>query len=450
MRFNSIVASLFALAPASLFVACGSTVDTVPKSSGGAGGGTTTTTSSSSSGVVSSSSSSSGTVVDAGSDANGMPSDVYPAPHPAAPKVAWSGGTVLKAPKIYPVFFSNDDPTTKGQIADFVSKIGATEYWKETTTEYGVGPATGEAPIELAEPSTGVFDDNAIQSWLAGKLNADDPAFPAADENSIYMLVYPADVSITQGGQASCVAFGGYHNSTTLDAAHGGLPVAYAVIPRCANFDYLTGIDAVTGAASHELVEGVTDPYPMMNPAYAQVDNAHIYWLFALGGGETADMCAQNLASFTQFPELAYTVQRSWSNKAAAASHDPCVPAIAGQAYFNSVPVMTDQLTLGGGGQTFKLKGVHIPVGSSKTIDLDLFSDGPTGGPWSVSVQDQSAYQGGQPSLDFSLDTSEGQNGQILHLTITALTANQYKAAIFYVVSQLGDQQSMWIGIVGN
>jgi hypothetical protein len=42
-------------------------------------------------------------------------------------------------------------------------------------------------------------------------------------------------------------------------------------------------------------------------------------------------------------------------------------------------------------------KGVKIPVGQSKTIELDLFSDGDTGGPWLVDVKDYSAQQPGQP-----------------------------------------------------
>ena len=96
-----------------------------------------------------------------------------------------------------------------------------------------------------------------------------------------------------------------------------------------------------------------------------------------LGGGEVGDLCAQEPGAFTQFPELAYTVQRTWSNAAAMASHDPCVPALANEVYFNAVPELNDTITIGG---MFTMLGVQIPVGQTKTIDLDLFSDGDTGG----------------------------------------------------------------------
>ena len=80
----------------------------------------------------------------------------------------------------------------------------------------------------------------------------------------------------------------------------------------------------------------------MTSPAYPLTDDAHIYWVRALGGGETSDLCAQDPESFTEFDELPYVVQRSWSNKAASAGHDPCVPQLQGDVYFNAAPVMND------------------------------------------------------------------------------------------------------------
>jgi len=37
-------------------------------------------------------------------------------------------------------------------------------------------------------------------------------------------------------------------------------PFVYAVLPRCATFNTLSGLDSLTTALSHELVEAVTDP----------------------------------------------------------------------------------------------------------------------------------------------------------------------------------------------
>jgi hypothetical protein len=308
-------------------------------------------------------------------------------------------------------------------------------------------------PVVLTEMAPPTLDDTAIQTWLAGKLNGNDPLWPAADDNTVYVLHYPSGTSITipspmGGTSASCVQFGGYHSEIALDAAHMSQAVSYAVVPRCQLFGNLAGIDAVTGAESHELIEAVTDPYPMTNPAWAQVDGPHIYWELILGGGEVGDMCAQFPSSFTKFSELSYTVQRTWSNAAAKAGKDPCVPEVPGEVYFNSAPLLKDNITVQGLPVT--MKGAKIPVGSSKTIELDLFSEGDTGGPWTVDIVDGATLMGGSPTMTFSLDQTSGQNGQMLMLTINVLKSTIYGADVFVVRSTLGTTTNWWLGLVGN
>ena len=380
----------------------------------------------------------------------GQPTEVYPAKHPATPKVITFNGPVLAAPKVHPVFFAGDDAGIVASTIDFYTKVGPTAYWKATVTEYGVGELSSGAPIQLTEAAPTSTTDDGIQAWLAAKLNANDPAFPAPDDDTLIALHYPMGVSINLQGSKSCQAFLGYHSNLTLDAAHGNRNVAYLVIPRCSMQSTGMGLlDAVTDTGSHELIEASTDPYPQNKPAYAQVDNNHIYWLLALGGGETADMCAQSYTASYKDPEVGYLVQRSWSNAAAIASHDPCVPA-ANKVYFNSAPLLTDTITLGVSGQSTKLKGVKIPIGSTKTVEIDLFSDGPTSGPWTVKAYDYSEFTGGSPSLEFAFDADSGQNGQKLHLDITALKKGDYNVEFFYIVSELGNQRNFWIGVVGE
>ena len=424
---------------------------------GGAGGGNpaTTTTDATTTGDVSASSSDSAASSSASSGTGGVdigqPSDVYPAKHAAAPKIVSFGGPTLSAPKVYPVFFKGDKPSIVASVTDFYNKIGPSDYWTATVSEYGVGALSSGPVIQLgdADPAPASTSDDGIQTWLAGKLNANDPAFPTPDANTIIALNYPTGTSIDLQGSKSCGSFLGYHSNLTLDAAHGNKDVAYLVIPRC-NMQQtgMNELDAITDTGSHELVEAATDPYPQTNGAFGQVDNNHIYWLFALGGGENGDMCAQNFnASYTD-PQIGYLVQRSWSNKSAAASHDPCIPAAAG-VYFNSVPLLPDTITLGGGGQSIKVKGVQIPVGSTKAVEIDLFSDAKTG-PWQVEAHDLNEFMGGAPELQFSFNAPGGQNGQKLQLSITPIKANQYKSEIFFVLSTQGNKQNAWIGIVGN
>ena len=92
--------------------ACGGTVQESSGDTGGAGGSTTTTTSdttTTTSDTTTTTSDTTTTTVDIG-----QPSDVYPAPHQAPPKVVTFGGDVMSTPKIQPIFFSNDDrPTSR-------------------------------------------------------------------------------------------------------------------------------------------------------------------------------------------------------------------------------------------------------------------------------------------------------------------------------------------------
>lgn len=432
---------LFVAASFVFAAGCSSTVEaptgtTSATGTGGAGGGTTSSVSTTAA---------TGT---GGAPDIGQPSDVYPAPHPAPPQVEFAGGAVMTTPAIYPILFKSDVAATKASITEFSSKVAAGNYWAQTTYEYGVGPATSYPPIELDETVAANITDAQIQAWLAAKLNADDVAFPTATGNTLFVIYYPAGITITlpdgNGGQAvSCQpgGFGGYHSSLTLNAAHNNQPVPYAVVPRCGT------MADVTTAASHELIEAATDPFPLTTPAYGQVDLNHIYWEFALGGGEVGDMCAQGKNADVNLPEIGFLTQRSWSNASILAGHDPCVPRPMGEVYFAAVPVLKDQLNLG---QGLAFKGVKIPVGQSKTIDVKLFSDGPTNGPFTVDAFDSSMFQGGPQNLDLSFDVNQGQNGQTLHLTINVLSASQFNAEIFYVTASQNNVRHRWIGIVGN
>jgi hypothetical protein len=459
MSFHRLATLASLIGIASAATACGSSVDSQSGStSSGTGGGATTSTTTSSTGGGGGSGGS-------GVGGEGQPSDKYPAFHPPVPTVVSYGGPVLASPKIVPVFFTNDDATTVSALKDFTNQIGGTNYWAATTSEYGVGPATGATTVDLMEAAPSTIDDSEIETWLAGKLENADPLWPAADENTVYVLYYPAGTTVTLQGSQSCQTFGGYHANITLDAAHGSMDVAYAVVPRCANFGGMSAMDATTSSASHEMIEAATDPYPFTNPAYADVDNQHAYWSRALGGGETGDMCAQFAQAFTQFAELPYLVQRTWSNKQALAGHDPCQPELPGEVYFNGAPEL-DLVPITVFGQPVNVRGVSIPVGMSKTIEVDLFSEASTNGPFTIHADDLSSLYGGPQELSFNMEPSEvapcpamsppgsvcakGQNGQKVHLTVNVVAAGSHGYETFFVVARQGQVENLWIGLVGN
>lgn len=360
---------------------------------------------------------------------------MYPAPHPAFPTVESYGGSVLATPHFVSVTFSNDTATMIQTADNFVGAVGGTSYWTQTTAEYGVGTATVGAPIHLAETAPTTIDDAQVQQWLVGKLSGPSPAFGTPNPNAIYVLFYPAGSTITYSGYTSCQEFGGYHGSVTV----GAREYAYAVIPRC-NSGMGLAYD-LTSTTSHELIEAATDPF-LNNPAYGTVDLDHIAWEMVLLG-EVSDLCAQDSNAVYQPAGFSWYVQRSWSNAAPLMGKDSCQPSLPGEVYFNAVPVMTDTITFNWGGQPGSTKGVHIPLGTSRTIEVDLFSEGPASA-WTVSA---SAYQ--QGSLSFAWNRTSGVNGDKLQLTITANSyVQEFGASPFVVVSRRGNEQHWYWGLV--
>jgi hypothetical protein len=69
--------------------------------------------------------------------------------------------------------------------------------------------------------------------------------------------------------------------------------------------------------ASHEIIEAITDP--LVADATAFASPLGWYWYSTdTCQGEIADICNQNQATFTGTDGKTYTVQKSWSNAAAA------------------------------------------------------------------------------------------------------------------------------------
>jgi hypothetical protein len=185
------------------------------------------------------------------------------------------------------------------------------------------------------------------------------------------------------------------------------------------------------------------------------VDPDHIVWDVLGMGGEAGDLCQpEGAAAYFTPPDVGNFVQRTWSNQLAAASHDPCAPDLVGLPFFQSAPVLDETVTFSSGlTADVTTKGVTIPMGQSRTIEVDLFSDAPTGGPWTVTADDLVSKLFGRygvaKSLSFAWDRTQGTNGEKLHLTITVTAASILGGAhAFVVTSTLGDRTYEWPGMV--
>ncbi len=379
----------------------------------------------------------------------------YPAHLPDAPQVESFGGPVLKAPLLVPVFFAGDDAAIVQAIGDFSAHVGASGYWRAATSEYGVGQATSVAPIVLAEAAPAAILMADVEAWLLDRIEGASPDLPAPGEDTLFVIHYPQGTTLfggEPGGPAppveSCKSLYGYHSNVTRS---DGRDVAYAVIPRCDEAFGLHGVDALTAVESHEIIEAATDPYLLTQPAFAEVGAAHVVWSRLLGGGEVADLCASLAGVVGPSPDLPFVVQRSWSNEEALAGRDPCVPRPGGEVYFNAVPAMSDLIDVSYHGlfhdPTVSARGVRIPAGTSRTIAVDLFSDGETEGPWRVSVEERWTSD----RLVARLNRLEGRNGDRLELTLTVLAGGSGdEGLVFALASAQGARENLWFGVVGE
>jgi hypothetical protein len=396
-----------------------------------------------SAGPTSTSSSGMGGGTGGGGTGGSSSSGFQPAPHGDAPQEVSLGGKVMKAPKVLAIAYDMDP--FANTLDEFVQQLAKSTYFPAATAEYGVGPLTALPIVRIPGALPKTVDESTLLQMLDDNLTAGAPGWGKADQETIYIFVPPASTTVTGGGDTCCTAFDGYHAETKA----GGKNVAYSLVCQCGGVPGVSATDYTTTTISHEVVEAATDPLTNSSPAWGFTDDAHFAWTL-LTDGEVSDLCEFDLDQYLKAKDITHSVQRSWSNAAAKAGKDPCVPT-QGAVYFNSVPVLDEDVTMSYYGQKVQSKGVKIPVGQSKTIDVQLFSEAPTSGKWQVAAYDYGALYGVNSTLDFTWDKTSGENGDVLKLTIKAKgKVNQFGGTPFMVESTLGDQDNIWIGFVAN
>ena len=384
---------------------------------------------------------------------HGKPSTTYPAFTPAMGQLVSNGGSVLKNPVIVTVTWPGDTQAT--DLETFGDTVGAGSYWKAVTSEYGAAAATSGADdhVHITDAAPASITDTELNSFVAAQLSkTDGTAWPTpATGNPVYILYLPRTTTLMLQGQSACAqGVGGYHDSTKVN----GVSVAYAIVPRCGN----SSLDVTTLSASHELAEAATDPYPRSRPAFSGFRDVDLAWeFFQQFQSENGDAC-----EFYRDSELApadsdlqFTVQRQWSNKSAAAGHDPCVPMFPGETYFNVTPLNTEDIAVDlsalGGDAATMTKGYKIKVGDKRTIPLGFYSDGPLTD-WTIKAV-TGGIAGGRSSssgADLELDVTTGQNGQKAYLTVTVNTAGKTNSELITIVSTRNGTSHYMPILIGN
>jgi hypothetical protein len=400
-------------------------------------------------------------IVDAGIDVGddafvdiGDASDTYPAYMPSVPQVVNLGGPTMAAPRVVPAFFPGHP--FEHELTDFLPKFVSSPAWSAITSEYGVGAATIASAVDVTTTPAATMTDAEVASWLASQLDGTHPEWGATDDatiaQSLYVLFFPASTTITfgPGGFASCTTFAGYHEDARLA---DGRRFAYAIMPLCPA-RLPSAFDSLTAVTSHELVEAATDPYPNTSSAFGDVDEADVAWSICGFGGEIGDLCEARQDNFFYPSDIGYRIQRSWSDKAAKAFHDPCVPYPAADTpYFNAAPVADEPVDVLFQGRHYMARGVNVAMNQTRTIEIDLFSDKPTSGPWSVGAYNVFVASDGTIlpiALELSMDAYQGQNGNKLHLTITRNAPSPVGASFVRIDSRLGMLTQSWFLAVGS
>jgi hypothetical protein len=281
-----------------------------------------------------------------------------------------------------------------------------------------------------------------LESMLADNLSGSSPAWGTADPSTIYLFVLPPG-SIQQDGEgACCTNYDGYHYEADVGTGVAQVTVPYALSCACSGFDGpgVSDVQERTIDMSHELVEAATDPFPDSNPAYTQEDTADIVWTLVTDG-EVADMCEFYDDANVIPPGSTYMVQRSWSNAAAARFENPCVPVVTTTPYLNSFPQLGSISYSDGVDPPFATRGVHIPLGQSKTVNVALRSATGVAHAWTVDSFDYNAViVGGYAETTLQPPKASGTDGDMVELKVTPTSQDAYlRGEAFIIWSDYGN-----------
>jgi hypothetical protein len=244
-------------------------------------------------------------------------SAAWPAASRTTAHLVYYGGPVIGSVKVATVLWgSNINFAVASRMQDFYQQIvnsPAIDWLCEYDTnilDAGGQPGTrqtirrgttiGTFTIRPLNSATSLSDAN-IQSELSGQIGTGN--LPAPDSSTVYMVHFPAGVTISDSGLRSCQNFCSYHSSFVSSSS---APIRYAVIPDLGScFGACVGgtvlINATTANSWHELTEMLTDP-ELGTGWYDPV------------AGEISDICSQDTVTVIAGNGIPYLVVKPWSN----------------------------------------------------------------------------------------------------------------------------------------
>jgi hypothetical protein len=273
--------------------------------------------------------------IDLRADAGGAdaPSATFtPAPHVPWPTIPSRGGHVLDPLRIVSVV-AEDDPLVS-DLQKLGDGIPSSAWYASFASEYGLAGTPTHTLIRGPHVAAGTsFTEAQMDQYIASAIAAATPP-PTPDGHTVYVLYLPPGTVMTVHGAPDTTCAGvPYHTE------YGTSGDAMAVLNPC-RLSFPTILDKLTIDATHEIAEAATDPSWRSNPAWVSVAaDLTRPWTSSIWNEVEMESSAEigDLCIATAVVENGLALQRVFSNAAARAGGDPCVPAL-GLPYFDVSP----------------------------------------------------------------------------------------------------------------
>ena len=354
--------------------------------------------------------------------------DYIPPAGSTFPNVTYNGGPLVAHASYWMVYWgsywtSGLGLSQRNHFNDFVETVAPSSGFTGLFAEYQepgypilAASFAGEIAITTGLSGTSV-DDTAITaqigSWILSSV------LPVPDANTVYVILTPAGMEVTQDGQSACGNFFGYHNDAPSPAGSYG-HYRYIVLPyqNCGADTAADGpvtVNGMTDTLSHEMAEMETDP----DSSSGWIDNGT--------NNEIADICSDNSAT--------YGYQNFWFQKVWSGAAGTCIGAVSGSPSIHLTistmgPVFPGQTEPSGAANILPGFPVTFTVSTDSATPVSLSVSGlPSGVTYNLSQSTVSATS--SASLEVSTDASPGPSGTA---TVTATLNSQQAQFQFLVV----------------
>jgi hypothetical protein len=244
-------------------------------------------------------------------------------PQLGAGEMLYYGGTVFSNVKVVSVIWgSNVDSQTVATMPGYLNALPNSTFMdlmKEYKTKHvhavnghrgsrqTISRGTFVSQVQITPQNQSLsLSDNDIHKELRYQISIG--ALPPNDLNTLYMIYFPNNITITLDGLVSCQSFGAYHFAIN-DTKESKNNVFYGVMPGCSY-----SLQSHEIISAHEFAEATTDniPTPGSNPDYPQAWNNST-------GYEIGDLCEGTQGTLTA-GKTTYYVQQIYINSLSGCS----------------------------------------------------------------------------------------------------------------------------------